>query len=1672
MRNRWKQILAAGMSAIMLAQPVITYASELTENIEVQNESGLENDEQVNTQQENLESDEQVNIQQENLESDEVWYEDELIEETEVTIGSEDEIYDEQYTEEEESDPQDVIENVEPETEDGSEVIVEEETESETSDLIETYANVNNLAYIDGIYAGTLEQVNWSQSESEKFELVIDGVRYNITNNVDLMIDRYAGEQVIYTLANGKIDNIEPVSELLQPSVSINATPDSFFYQNGSYNTDKITATVNIYCIYQTYSQYFGASKYTKEELGKIEGLYVPVKQVDLKIGDHLNFGTKGMILKKEITEVSEKQIPLSLKNPISYKYDIYVDKKYVPTETNVKSVLSATLVKTDDSIVKCKDAEISIGSQEQQQKQLVAKDSNTDKNKAFTEMQNKLMNCTAIALDAKLDEYFSKEQIDEMKRFIAVYVAEVINADHMEDPGFFQQVSDNLRKKVRDNILKKLHVSYNSLLFYETKEIVINMEAETKNNGQAKIKLDIPIGSISSGDESPFGAWGPINYSVSAGASTLISGEGMITYANMEAFSKTMLNYLEIAYKEAWGNDANKIASMFVGEPINTLMDGDYSGKIYKLARKAATGEKTNVKSEAAKQTSNFIYRYVKKAIIHCPVNVYVYDEHDNLCASVVDDTIVNNNNEIFLVVNGDEKYVYLTKDNYKIRLEGTDQGTMEYAIQEYQDGECIRSVCTKNIPLEKGTEYTAIVPAVPRIDSSLYRLKNKNNNEIVETSDTYDDSIGDEITSPVKSIKACGECGDSAYWVLYEDGTMIIYGTGDISYRGWYSYKDKIKKVEIREGITSIGDSAFSWCDCLEYITIPDSVTEIGTDAFWYCKSLITVSGGSKLKKIYSDAFGNCTQLKSIIIPASVEKIGGRGIFIGCENLKTAGPIGGNYDIEYEFTEEIPSCLFAYSEIEEVSFPDTIKKIGKGAFSNCSKLESITIPDAVTEIGNDAFCNCTQLKSITIPSSLEKVGDNTQSALGIFDGCENLKTAGPASGDYNIKYEFTEEIPSRLFARSEIEEISFPDTIKEIGYESFSCCSKLESITIPDAVTEINAGAFEYCTSLTVVSGGSNLKRIGTEAFRKCIQLKSITIPGSIKSCGRNVFEKCTNLKSIGSINENCNIKLGSIEEIPAYVFEKSEIEKVNLPDTVKIINYGAFENCEKLTTVSLGNKLEKIDDEVFYRCTELKDITIPASVFGSDAEYEQGNYNTFGGCTNLKTVGPSNGNYNIKLESTEKISGRIFQGSEIEEISIPETVKSIGEYVFYNCGNLKKVKLSSALTYIGNWAFDDCNGLESLTIPNKVREISDTAFVRCRNLTINVYVGSYAAAYVKKNRIPYILLEMNGEKHEHVWDAGEVTKSATCIENGRKIYECIYCRETKQEDIPATGKHSFGSYVVVKQPTVLANGTKTRTCSVCGKKESLSVSKLKGKIRLTKTALTLKSKGTTQLSGIVTDMAKGDYIKSYVSDNTKIATVNSKGLVTAKAAGKANIKITLASGVTATVKITVQLAKIATTKLQVASSVKLTVGQKKKLTVTVTPKNSTDKVTYTSANKKIATISSNGTITAKKAGKTKITVKSGSKKATVTVTVAKKAPTGIKGIPAKKTLKKGKTLTLKAKLVPTGTEAKVTYKSSNKKVATVDSKGKVKAKKAGTAVITVTAGKVKTTCKITVK
>ena len=214
-------------------------------------------------------------------------------------------------------------------------------------------------------------------------------------------------------------------------------------------------------------------------------------------------------------------------------------------------------------------------------------------------------------------------------------------------------------------------------------------------------------------------------------------------------------------------------------------------------------------------------------------------------------------------------------------------------------------------------------------------------------------------------------------------------------------------------------------------------------------------------------------------------------------------------------------------------------------------------------------------------------------------------------------------------------------------------------------------------------------------------------------------------------------------------------------------------------------------------------------------------------------------------------------------------------------------------------------------------------------------------------------------------------------------------------------------------------------------------------------TKKTTTLKV--TTNLTGTVT----------WKSSNTKVATVNSKGVVTAKTAGKATITATL-NGKTATYKLTVKNPSIAAK----ASATTIYTKGKTAAKITVTKYGVSGTTKFTSSNKSIATVDSKGVVKAKKAGTVKITAQVGSYKKVVTIKVRNAS---LKLAKTAATVKKGKTTTIKVSAVPTG---KVTYTSSNKKVATVTSKGVVKGVKKGTATITVKCNGMTAKFKVTVK
>lgn len=333
-------------------------------------------------------------------------------------------------------------------------------------------------------------------------------------------------------------------------------------------------------------------------------------------------------------------------------------------------------------------------------------------------------------------------------------------------------------------------------------------------------------------------------------------------------------------------------------------------------------------------------------------------------------------------------------------------------------------------------------------------------------------------------------------------------------------------------------------------------------------------------------------------------------------------------------------------------------------------------------------------------------------------------------------------------------------------------------------------------------------------------------------------------------------------------------------------------------------------------------------------------------------------------------------------------------------------------------------------------------------------------------------------------HNFTSWRTTRNATCGRAGEQIQVCGRCRGTgAKKTIPATGRHSLSGWRTVKASTALATGLQQRTCTVCGgAKQTRALAKLKPTIKLSvsaKKSLPLKVKQTYTVK--VSGLAKGDRVASWSSSNKKIATVSSKGKITGKKSGKARITVKLRSGLSTYFYAKVQKSSVKTTSLKVTNAstgktmskkVTLNMGKSLKVKATVGPVTSREKVTYSSSNKKIVTVSSKGTIKAKKPGTAKVTVKSGKKKVTITVKVPTPAPKKITGVPSSKTLKRGKTLTLKPKLSPSGAKAKITYKSSNKKIATVNSKGKITAKKKGTVTITIKAGKVTKNVKIKVK
>ena len=564
--------------------------------------------------------------------------------------------------------------------------------------------------------------------------------------------------------------------------------------------------------------------------------------------------------------------------------------------------------------------------------------------------------------------------------------------------------------------------------------------------------------------------------------------------------------------------------------------------------------------------------------------------------------------------------------------------------------------------------------------------------------------------------------------------------------------------------------------------------------------------------------------------------------------------------------------------------------------------------------------------------------------------------------------------------------------------------------------SVTSIGVDAFCCCSGLTSITIPSSVTSIGLGAFSECSGLTSVTIPNSVTSIGWRTFYGCSGLTSI------------------------------TIPNSVTSIGENAFSECSGLTSITIPNSVTSIGEKAFSGCSGLTSITIPSSVTSIG-------YSAFSGCSGLTSVTIPN--------SVNSIGDYVFSGcSGLTSVTIPNSVTDIGSSAFRECSSLTSVTIPNSVTYIGSSAFSDCSGLTSVTIPNSVNSIDDYVFSGCSGLTSvtipNSVTGIGSNAFYGCSNLTTVTIG-NGNifiGYETFGDCPELTD--------------VYCYT---ENVPNTAEDAFEKSYIEYATLHVPVGSLDAYKAATPWSQFKSKVKITSKVSLSKTEVDIEKGKTVTLKATVTPSTLLDKSVTWKSSNTKVATVTSSGKVKGVKGGTATITCTSkVSGTKATCKVTVIEGGVTLDKTEVT----LQKGKTVTLKATVEPSTLEDKsVTWTSSNTKIATVTSAGKVKGVKAGTATITCTSVATglSATCKVTVINGTVTLNK---TEAYLEKGKTLTLKATLTPTDLEDKsVTWTSSDTKIATVSSSGKVKGVKYGTATITCTSNAtgVSATCQVTV-
>lgn len=611
------------------------------------------------------------------------------------------------------------------------------------------------------------------------------------------------------------------------------------------------------------------------------------------------------------------------------------------------------------------------------------------------------------------------------------------------------------------------------------------------------------------------------------------------------------------------------------------------------------------------------------------------------------------------------------------------------------------------------------------------------------------------------------------------------------------------------------------------------------------------------------------------------------------------------------------------------------------------------------------------------------------------------------------------------------------------------------------PETKTAELLGYTGWDTELTIPSkiDGYKVDRLNGTFMGNTV-IVSVNIPDSIVDINSFTFNNCTKLSSV-SIGKGVT-ELGSV-----------------------------FKGCTNLKTVKLGLNIKKISGS-FNNCTSLETVTIPASVEIIDEP--------FNNCSSLKSVKFAD---NSKLKS---ISSSMFRNCKaLESVTLPDTVTELGMLAFENCEKLATVNLSKNLKTVGPSCFRNCISLTNLELPNGLETIGGEAFYRCSSLeSIDIpdTVTSLGDQSTFEDCRNLVSVKISGSVEylpERVFSNCSSLKKVTLMDGLLAIRKGVFfnCTSLKELVIPNTvvtiasdtgrfrgitfyevtdvkltipnsvteiGNQMFTNYSYFgkdKNPmNVTIYGYKDSVAENYAKKYGLNFIELEAipatKIEISAAKNTI---GVGEVLSIKYDIKPADTTDAVVwkSSAEKVAKVNGLGKVTGMGVGSAVIRAETTSGENMDFIVTVGEAPSYVTIKN--STVTLGVGETFTQKGTVNDAAVTKTLTYTSSDPSIATVTSSGKVTAEKTGTVEITLTTyNGKTASYTITV-KKAPSSVKLTASSNVLKINKKLQIKTTLSSNSSSNKLTYTTSNKSIATISSEGVVTAKKAGKVTITAT-------------